>query len=166
MTLVLNEVESLLSCIVTAGPLPITLLVFPYDDQQQTFEPTGPVLQCIQEHGKKIVDVKLVYLQGCKALHGSSDYNVEFMRQCEVKERVATYFKRITQEAKTATPVEMAAKFSLGRKDAMLQFPATVTMDVMHIVHLLYKVAVFVAYIRMPMLIGAPGSFLGVDCLL
>ena len=103
--------------------------------------------------------MKLVYLQGCKD-------NVELSRQCEVKECVATYFKRITQEAKAATPVERAANFSLGRKDAMLQFPATVTMDVMHIVHLLYKVAVFVAYIRMPMLIGAPGSFLGVDCLL
>ena len=124
MTLVLNEVESLLSCIVTAGPLPIPLLVSPYDDQQQTFEPTGPVLQCMQEHGTKIVDVTLVYLQGCKALHGSSDYKIEFSRQCEVKECVASYFKRITKEAKTAIPVERVAKFSPGRKDAMLQVPA------------------------------------------
>ena len=139
MTLVLNEVESLLSCIVTAGPLHITLLVFPYDDQQQTFEPTGPVLQCIQEHGTKIVDVTLVYLQGCKALHGSSDYKVEFSRQCEVKECVANYFKRITKEAKAATPAERAAKFSPGRKDAMLQVPAKVTMDAMHIVLLLLQ---------------------------
>ena len=85
MTLVLNEVESLLSCIVTAGPLHITLLVFPYDDQQQTFEPTGPVLQCIQEHGTKIVDVRLVYLQGCEALHGPSDYKVDVSTQGEVQ---------------------------------------------------------------------------------
>ena len=68
--------------------------------------------------------------------------------------------------AREATPVERTAKFSHGRKDALLHVPAKVTMDAMHIVHLLYKVAVSVAYIRMPMLIGAPGSLLGVDCLL
>ena len=55
-------------------PLCIILLVLPYEDQQQTLEPTGHVLQCIQEYSTSSADMKLVYLRGCEALHGSSDY--------------------------------------------------------------------------------------------
>ena len=96
-------------------------------------------MQCIQEHGTKIVDVALVSLQGCEALHDPSDYKVESSRECEVNERIANCFKRIAKEAKAATPVERKAKFSPGLKDAMLQVPAKVTMDAMHNVLLLLQ---------------------------
>ena len=71
----LNDVKALLGCIVQAWPLCITVLVFPYEDQQEIFEHSGSVLQCIQEHQTSIVNVKLVYLQGCEGLHGPSNHH-------------------------------------------------------------------------------------------
>ena len=44
----LADVKLLLECIVQAWPLRITLCVFPYEDQQQVFEPSGTVEEYIK----------------------------------------------------------------------------------------------------------------------
>ena len=107
--------------------------MFPYDDQEQIFEPNGAVVQYIEDyknnHGGKspVVETQLVYLQGCEALHGPSNDKADFNKQCAVKECVAHLFKLVFDGSKASMPAERKPNFTAGLKDAKLVIPEKAT---------------------------------------
>ena len=109
----------------------------PYDDQQ-VFEPSGAAKKRIEEHMKidkasPIFDTTLVYLQGCKALHGPSNLTdkTTVEEQHAIKECIANVVKRAVDDSKAATPVERKQKSTPGLKDAQLMVPEKITNEIM-----------------------------------
>ena len=124
----------MLRCIVQARPLKITLHVFPYDDQEEVFDPSGAVLECIEDYRRRnpdkqstVVDTKLEYLQGCEALHGPSNEKCAVELQRNAKECVADLAKRAQDPAKAATPGDAKLNHPHGITYIQLKVPEKVT---------------------------------------
>jgi hypothetical protein len=87
----------LLRCVVQAWPLRITFLINnPYEKEEEVFEPSGTALVGLQEYAAKHPDapsptanVKLVYLQGCEALHSPSNIKTEVKEQRTIRECIS-----------------------------------------------------------------------------
>ena len=113
--------------------------VFPYDDQEEVFDPSGAVLECIEDYRRRnpdkqstVADTKLEYLQGCEALHGPSNEKCAVELQRNARECVAGLAKRAQDPAKAATPGDAKLNHPHGIKDIQLKVPEKVTHEVMY----------------------------------